>query len=127
MKVSMELEDGTVYEAKANEKTFNGLATKSAFKKQFSVPPLVTSLWSQVLVDDDDAEPDDDGKQPKKLDLSAVPPEHLQYMDEQHLAFMVWLELKRRRDDLPNLPWDKLVERIVDVEVDFSDDESGPI
>lgn len=125
MKVSMELEDGRSFEAVANPKTFNGLASKSAFKKQFNVPPLVTALWSQVLVEDADAEPDEDGDRPRKLDLSQVPAEQLQYLDEQHLAFLVWLELKRRRDDVPDGPWEQLVEQIVDVAVDVSDDDAA--
>lgn len=127
MKIKMELDDDTVYEATANPKTFNGLATKSAFKKQFGVPPIVLSLMGEVFVEDDEGKSDGDDDEDAKvhLDLSAIAPEHLQYIDEEYLAFLVWMELKRRCDDLPDDPWDKLVERIVDVVIDTSDDKAA--
>lgn len=118
MKIAMEFEDGRRFEATANEKTFRGIATKSAFKKQFGVPFIVTGLWSQVFVDGDDGEE-------SKLDLSQVSADQLQYLDDEHLAFLVWMELKRRCDDLPDGSWDKIVPQIADVEMDFTDEEEG--
>lgn len=110
MHVSMEMVDGTVYEAVANPKTFNGMATKAAFKKQFGVPQIVMSLWAKAMG-------------PDGLDLSQLSDDQVGHLDEQHLAFMVWCELRRRLDDVPDGPWDELVELIVDIEIDSSSED----
>lgn len=108
MKLSMEFEDGTVVSAEANPKTFMGLATKRAFKRQFDVPPVVLSLMGHAF--------DDDGNLNAELS-----DEQLQHIDEEYMAFIVWLELCRRSDDMPDGDWDEIADRIVDVEIDQSE------
>lgn len=108
----MEFDDGKIVEAEGNPKTFMGLATKRAFKRQFSVPPVVLTLLQHAFVESDDG-----------MQLNPdMPDEQLQHVDEEYLAYVVWLELCRRTDDMPDAPWDDLVDRIVDVEIDTGED-----
>lgn len=105
MRLKLEFDDGRVVEGDANPKTFMGMASKSAFKKQFGVPAIVMSVWAQAF--------DGDGK------LSAdLPADQLQWLDEEYLAFLVWMELHRRVDDMPDGDWDQIVQRVVGVEVE---------
>lgn len=104
MRLKMELDDGSVYEADANPKTFMGMASKSLFKKQFGVPAIVMSVWANAF--------DADGQ------LAAdLPADQLQWLDDEYLAFLVWLELARRVE-LPAGDWDDIVTRVVGVEID---------
>lgn len=109
MRLSMEFEDGTTVEAEGNPKTFMGLASKRAFKRQFDVPPVVLSLMSHAF--------DDDGQLNGELS-----DEQLQHIDEEYLAFLVWLELCRRTNDMPDGDWDEIADRVVDVEIDAGED-----
>lgn len=124
MKVFMEFDDGRRFEAVGNTKTFAGLASKSAFKKQFGIPFIVTRLWSQLMVDDPDAPEGAEGDG-KRLDVSQLTSEQLALLDDEHLAYLVWLELKRRRGDIPDGKWDDIVANLVDAGIDFSDDEAA--
>lgn len=106
MRLRLELDDGTVVEADANPKTFMGMASKSAFKKQFGVPAIVMSVWAQAFTDDG------------RLDTANLPADQLQWLDDEYLAFLVWMELHRRVDTMPEGGWDQIVQRVVGVEID---------
>lgn len=119
MKVRIELEDGQAFQADANPKTFMGLASKSAFKRQFGVPATVLTLLSEAFVET--GEQDENGEQKTRMnpDLTS---EQLRHVDEEYVAFLVWTELGRRCPEMPKEPWDKAVERIVSATFDAGDE-----
>lgn len=115
MKLSIEFDDGQVVASdECSEKTFTGLASQRAFKRQFKVPPVVLSLLQHAFTGDGDDE--------SRMLNPELSDEQVQHLDQEYLAFLVWLELCRRCDDMPDGDWDEIVERVVDVEIDQSED-----
>lgn len=114
MKIALEI-DGTWYEAEANAKTFNGVASKQRFKERFGVPAAYLSVYTSLV--DDDSDEGVDWSKLSSEQMAALPDPDVAF------AFLLWLELKRRCDSLPADKWDDLIERITDVWVDAGDGE----
>lgn len=114
MKITLEFDGDTTYAVEGNRKTFHGLATKAAFKRQFGVPLAYLSVYSSIIPDDAD----------EPIDISKLKPEQVSVLPDPDVgfAFLAWLEAKRRDPDVPDGKWDDIVERITDVEIDHGDE-----
>lgn len=112
MKLSIEMEDGTVYESKASDRTWQCLADRVRFQKRFGVNPVVLQAWQEAAPDDEDDE---------STVLSRLSDEALRYMQEEHLVFFMHAELNRQVDGgLPS--FDEVLENAIDYEIDVSDE-----
>lgn len=115
MKLSIEMEDGTRYEAEAKDKTWQCLADRVRFQKRFGVNPVVLQAWQEAAPDGEDDE---------STVLSRLSDDALRYMQEEHLVFFMWCELNRRVDGgLPK--FEEVLEGAVDYEIDVSDEGSA--
>lgn len=105
MKIALRIDD-VWYEAEGNAKTFRGIASQQRFKEQFGVPMAFLGAYEPVFASDDDDE----------VDWSRLKPEQIQALPDPNVAFtfLLWLELKRRRDDLPVKTWEEALDRLTD-------------
>lgn len=117
MKLSVETEDGTVYEAKCSNRTWQCAADRFRFERKFGVSTMALQAWQE-------AAPQEDENGEMTLTVSQVSDEALRLMREEHLLFFIVCELHRRVDGgLP--PFDELAESVVDYEIDMSDEQEG--
>lgn len=119
MRLSIETEDGTVYEAKCSDRTWQCAADRFRFERHFGVSTMALQAWQE-------AAPEEDENGEMKLTVSQVSDEALRLMREEHLLFFIVCELHRRVDGgLP--PFGELIDHVVDYEIDVSDEgESDP-
>lgn len=115
--VALEFDDGRRFEADVNPKTWDGLSTREAFKRQFGIPLDFMGLYSTLFAADEDGE--------RHFDPSQLSTDVVQMLPDTQvaLAFMAWMELKRRCEGVPDGPWDQVVEQIVAFEPTDDDDE----
>lgn len=104
MKIRLEMDDGRVFEAEANDKTWSCLADRIRFEKQFATSWTVMEAW-RTLFDEDE-----DGKRTPR------PGADLSIIREEYTTFLYWCELRRRAENVPD--WVEVIEHGI---------ECGPI
>lgn len=106
MNIVVELEDGRTFDVNANPKTFNGLASRVQFERRFGTHPAVMAAWQALF--------DDEGNAKDGADVSV--------MREEYLAFLVWLEVRRRAENVPE--FEEFIGFVVDMTLDMGADEN---